>query len=112
MPLAYYSVGRELLGRTELDDPAACSIAYLCDQCGPMAWATITIPGASWSFEFARCEKHPDPLRLGRTSGSLLRPWDCTRAQCCGRNLALALECLPERALTRELNLLLKEISE
>ena len=111
MPLAYYSVGRELLGRTEVDEPAAHSIAYLCDQCGPTAWATITIPGASWAFEFARCKKHPDPSRPGRTAGSLLRPWEPRRAYHSPSNVALTLECLPERALARELQLLLEETS-
>lgn len=112
MPIAYYSVGRDLLGRTELDEPRAHSIAYMCDQCGPAAWATITIPGASWSFEFARCEKHANPPRPGRVAGSLLRPWEPRRIYHAAENAALSLECLPERALARELNLLLKETFE
>ena len=103
--IAHYTVGREYLGSTDL--PAgATSVAFLCDQCGPTAWASIVIAGASWSFEYARCEKHP---REGRTPGSLLRPWYCELAYLSPANAGLALECLPPPALKRELNLLLKE---
>ena len=106
--LAHYTVGRLHLGSTDLP-VGATSIAYLCDCCGPTAWAAIVISGAVWSFEYARCERHPRPGKWQRTPGSLLRWPEPRLAYLTPANAGLALECLPERALKRELELLLKE---
>lgn len=86
--------------------PTTPSIAFMCDECGPIAWATLEVPAPTgWSFEYSRCEKHPRS-GWGRPAGSLLR-WP--EPIIASRPWVLGLDDLPERALRRELNLLREE---
>ena len=102
---ALFLLGSTSLGTSEVP-PGLPSIAFMCDRCGPQAWATITMSeDTGWSFEYARCSQHPRS-GWGRPAGSLLR-WP--EPIIASRPWVLGLDDLPERALRRELNLLREE---